>query len=499
MRCDPRLSSGGPADLEKLLWAADFLALDRLVSMCLVKVVSCLQRRRECWMACPGKRGKQPRPAACFRTQRYGRGQVESKQCKLLRIMRCEDCVEQETAARKVSLRALCRCLEFGMKQPEQVLAVLRAVKERAPYKDETALAAISKCRAHSTAAVRLAAVEAVGKLAPQGHGSATHWLHSRLQIEVDEGIQEEILLALAGIGNRSLDPQQLFHVLKFLGPRYLDSTREAAAGAVGALADLGCPQALAALIGASPTYTRQGIADSQPRVRLRSLQSLQQILGDCKSRQVLARIAAQLQDMDEGVRKEALKAVELMARPGDMTVIRAALPCLGYNCRWAYDAGLQALQLVGRGNQEAISGVFQYMVDPRTRGAAAHALLKLTTMQQAIRSCILCLIGENAQMRDAVPECLTILLRQCKGQAGFASVSLTRDLCHRAAAVRRVTLTAFSSPCLAGKIPTASLRGIGLRLLDRHRTVRREATSLARNFSTAERLRLLSPLHAIS
>ena len=383
-------------------------------------------------------------------------------------------------------------------------MAVLQAVQEQAAFGDETALSAVSRCRAHAAAAVRLATVKALEMLAPKGHAVVTQCLQSRLQIEAEEEVQLAILLALVKVGAKESASSQasasqnfvdIHNVLRFLGPNCSAAIREAAAQAVGSLAQIGSAQALAALIGSPPVYLRQGITDSAPRVRRESLRSLQQLVGNCKSIHVLSGIAARLQDTDDGVRKEAVKAVALISRPGDVIVIRAALACLGPGCPWALSVGVQALQLVGRGDAAAIAGVLQHMKDPKTRMPAAQALLQISTVQEALRSCISCLVSPDVQMRNSVPECLLILLRQCLSPVGFVSSDLLRYLCHRAFEVRRATLAAFGSLPLAGKkiLPTA-LRGIGCRLLDRHHAVRAAAAELARTFGPEERLRVLSP-----
>ena len=385
------------------------------------------------------------------------------------------------------------------MRQPELVLGVLQAIGHQAASGDETVLSAICRCQAHGAEAVRLATVNAIKKLAPQGHVAAVRLLESRLQAENVEEVQLAILLAVPVIMNRAPDMQQFFCILGFLGPRHSPATREAAARAAGSLAEPGSQQALtaiAALIGAPPTYSRQGITDSSPRVRRQAMRSLQHVLGGCKSLQVLSGIASRLQDTDKEVREEAVKAVALIAEPGDATVIRTALACLAYDCRWACDAGIQTLKLVGHGDANAIAGLLQHMADARVRVSAVQALLQVTSMQEALRSCISCVASPAPQMRSAVPECLRILLRQSKqSQTGFVSAALTRYLCHGSPLVRRAAVAAFGSSGL-GKIPSSSLRAIGPRLLDRHQGVRAEATSLAGSLGLDERIRLLSPRH---
>ena len=180
--------------------------------------------------------------------------------------------------------------------------------------------------------------------------------------------------------------------------------------------------------------------------------------MGDCKSIQVLTAVAARLRDTDDITRQEAVK---------DVAVIQAALACFSHDCQWAFGAGMQTLQLVGRGDAFAIAGLLQKMADPRTRVPAAQALLQIATMPEALRSCISCL--ESPELRSSVPESLAILLQQCQAPVGFVAGRLVRYLCHKTFEVRRVTLAALKSFHLAGKrIPVIALRGIGCRLLDR-------------------------------
>ena len=224
-----------------------------------------------------------------------------------------------------------------------------------------------------------------------------------------------------------------------------------------------------------------------------KALLSLQQTMGDCKSIQVLTAVAARLRDTDDITRQEAVKAVALLARQGDVAVIQAALACFSHDCQWAFGAGMQTLQLVGRGDAFAIAGLLQKMADPRTRVPAAQALLQIATMPEALRSCISCL--ESPELRSSVPESLAILLQQCQAPVGFVAGRLVRYLCHKTFEVRRVTLAALKSFHLAGKrIPVIALRGIGCRLLDRHQAVRAAATDLAQACGPEQRLRLLFP-----
>ena len=227
--------------------------------------------------------------------------------------------------------------------------------------------------------------------------------------------------------------------VVPFLAPCRTVDIRCAAAMALKALASAaGAPHAgvLAALVGAAPLYTKQGVSDSSPKVRLLALEVFEQL--NSKALRIIKAVGGRLQDEDDAVREAAVSTLLVLSAGGTedevSTAIKSALEALRHPSSAIRRCAIRVLCQIGRGNSVAMSGLAAYLSVPDVQSTACFALLKVAGAREAIKVALSCLEGGSQRHRDIAPHCLQVMAGQVPGQWMMRCISalLPRYLSHK-------------------------------------------------------------------
>ncbi|CAK9014674.1 unnamed protein product [Durusdinium trenchii] len=391
----------------------------------------------------------------------------------------------------QISLPNLLRVLQMRLRLPP---LALQAVVTAAASGGLEALEVIARHRSHSSSTVRAAVARAMCS-APRGH-PVTRWLPKRLQLEEAEDVQLELLRSIAS----TADGETFSQVLPFMAPHHKVELRLAAVHALRLISPSG-PSVLAALIGAGPVYSKQGLEDRSVEVRLLALRALREDFSDCRAVQVIKATAHRLHDDDMKVREEAIKTLSCIAgndggkgEEGNAAAIQLAVECLKHKSSSIRSAGIRALRQIARGNWTAISSILHHLDNPDVRNTACLALMQVTTSLEAVHIVLSCL--GTPTRREAVFHCLQLLRANLPSKwfARCLANRLPKFMSHkepptRLAALRALTLV---NPRLV--VRPRLLRSVGLRLLDKDRAVRAEAYRVARR---APPKQILAPLVA--
>jgi hypothetical protein len=262
---------------------------------------------------------------------------------------------------------------------------------------------------------------------------------------------QIELLSSIA----KALPPMNASLVVPFLAPNRTVDIRCAAVMALKALASAaGAPHAgvLAALVGAAPLYTRQGISDSSPKVRLLALEVFEQL--NSKALRIIKAVGGRLQDEDDVVREAAVNTLLVLSAEGKedevSTAIHSALEALRHPASAIRSCAIRVLCQIGRGNSVAMSGLAAYLSVPGVQSTACFALLKVAGAREAIKVALSCLESGSQKYRDAAPHCLQVMAGQVPGQWMVRCISalLPRYLSHKdLVELPKVLHSGFSNP----------------------------------------------------
>eukprot|EP00930_Biecheleria_cincta_P059857 TRINITY_DN45574_c0_g1_i1.p1 TRINITY_DN45574_c0_g1~~TRINITY_DN45574_c0_g1_i1.p1 ORF type:complete len:965 (+),score=141.31 TRINITY_DN45574_c0_g1_i1:58-2952(+) len=520
-RWDTRRLGAKADELEDLLWAADFLCLERLSGLCLAKLVSYLA---------PGSKSN----AALIESPLVKEQTIEPKshehrattsQTPVTPASSSSSCMPQvckspaaassrtSTITSQISMRALRRSLEFrSLRLPEAVItAVLRELSVRASEGDACSLAAAAVCRSHTSEAVRLAAAACIGRLAPRGCQQASGWLQDALQAEKSIDVQQALLWAIAKVGGQG--EKALSLLLSKLGSGNKARTRQAAVKALGAVATPGQPRAMAALIGCKPLYSGCGVEDSDSSVRLFSLEVMADLAHGSQTPRIIRTAAARLEDDDDKVRLAAMHAIRQIAGLGNKLAISAVAERLEHRFWWVAKAAVltlshiaergdaaassEAARRVGHSNAvtrraaldalaevasvgdnntlEAIAANLD-QTDANVRRTAVHALVKLGKgHSQALDLCVARIASGVVEVRNTAVEALGQLAILGDMATGH---KILVHLTSSSAYVRHAALAALGML----KMPSNEsrlVRAVSFRLLDKHPAVRASAQKL--------------------
>eukprot|EP00435_Cladocopium_sp_Y103_P071761 s1543_g38.t1 len=327
---------------------------------------------------------------------------------------------------------------------------------------------------------------------------------------------QRELLSSIA----KAVPPMNASLVVPFMAPYRPVSVRCAAVAAIKALASAASashPGVLAALVGAAPLYTKQGIFDSSPKVRLLALEVFEQL--NSKALRIIKAVGGRLQDEDDMVREAAVRTLSVLSADGKeaevSTAIHSALDALRHPASAIRSCAIRCLCQIGRGNSVAMSGLAACLGAPDVQSTACLALLKVAGARKAIKVALSCLESASQRHRDVVPHCLQVMAGQVPGQwmVRCMKALLPRYLSHKEPRTRLAALKVLGrwnkesakgrTISKEGKGDTLSnavadkavLRRVGLRLLDKHPAVREETYRLASKLGFPCRMELLAPL----
>eukprot|EP00913_Durusdinium_trenchii_P018676 g17550.t1 len=330
----------------------------------------------------------------------------------------------------QISLPNLLRVLQMRLRLPP---LALQAVVTAAASGGLEALEVIARHRSHSSSTVRAAVARAMCS-APRGH-PVTRWLPKRLQLEEAEDVQLELLRSIAS----TADGETFSQVLPFMAPHHKVELRLAAVHALRLISPSG-PSVLAALIGAGPVYSKQGLEDRSVEVRLLALRALREDFSDCRAVQVIKATAHRLHDDDMKVREEAIKTLSCIAgndggkgEEGNAAAIQLAVECLKHKSSSIRSAGIRALRQIARGNWTAISSILHHLDNPDVRNTACLALMQVTTSLEAVHIVLSCL--GTPTRREAVFHCLQN--SECESFSSQPGAACPKDRAVRAEAYR--------------------------------------------------------------
>ena len=227
--------------------------------------------------------------------------------------------------------------------------------------------------------------------------------------------------------------------VLPFLAPYRAVDIRCAAVIALKALASAAStPHAgvMAALVGAAPLYTRQGISDPSPKVRVLALEVFGQV--GSKALRIIKAVGGRLQDEADVVREAAVSTLLVLLADGKedevSTAIHSALEALRHPASAIRCCAISVLCQIARGNSVAMSGLAAYLSIPDVQSTACLALLKVAGARQAIKVAFEFLERGSQRHRDVAPHCLQVMAGQVPGQWMVRCISglLPKYLSHK-------------------------------------------------------------------